>query len=146
MTLLNTQQILETLPHRWPFAFVDKIVELEPGVRAVGIKGVTYNEWFFPGHLPGFPIMPGVIIVEACAQVGGLALMSDPEYKGKQMLFAGINNFRFRKPILPGDSMRIEWTITQKRGRIITAKATVTVEGEIAAEGELSVGITGKEW
>ena len=141
MTILNKQQILDTIPHRWPFAFVDKIVELDPGVRAVGIKGVTYNEWFFPGHFPGFPIHPGVITLETCAQVGVVALMSAPEYKEKRLLFAGINNFRFRKPIFPGDSMRIEFTIIETKGRIIIGSTKVTVEGECAADGELTFAV-----
>ena len=116
-TVLSAQQIQELLPHRWPFLMVDRIIELDPGARAVGLKNVSINEPFFQGHFPDYPIMPGVLIVEALAQVGSVALLSLEENRGKVGFFAGIDSFRFRKPVQPGDVLRMEVSLERMRGR-----------------------------
>ncbi|MDP2953374.1 MAG: 3-hydroxyacyl-ACP dehydratase FabZ [Chloroflexota bacterium] len=138
---LDAREIQGIIPHRWPFLLVDRILELEPGVRAVGIKGVTSGEFFFQGHFPGYPIMPGVLIVEALAQVGSVALLSLPENKGKIGFFAGIDGFRFRHPVYPGDTLRLEVLLTKQRGPVGRGKATATVEGRTVAEGELTFAL-----
>jgi 3-hydroxyacyl-[acyl-carrier-protein] dehydratase len=135
---LNNEQIQALLPHRYPFLLVDRIVALVPGKSAVGIKNVTINEPFFPGHFPGKPIMPGVLIVEAMAQVGGIVLTQLPEVQGMLSLFAGIDRVRFRRPVVPGDRLVIAselLTVKQKRFGKMQAKAEV--EGQLVCEGEL---------
>lgn len=134
---LDTMAIRELLPHRYPFLLVDKVIEMTPGERAVGIKNVTANEEFFQGHFPEYPVMPGVLIVEAMAQVGGVALLSLEEHQGKMALFAGINNVRFKRQVKPGDALRMEVELGQFRRGIGTGTATATVEGEVACKGEL---------
>jgi UDP-N-acetylglucosamine acyltransferase len=133
--------ILKALPHRFPFLLVDKIIELEEGKRAVGIKNVTINEPFFQGHFPNFPIMPGVLQAECMAQVGAYLFLSQPGTEGKLALFAGIDNLRFRRPVLPGDTMRIEVEILKVRGFMGKMKGKITVDGEVAAEGEIMFSI-----
>ncbi len=135
--MLSNQEIQAIIPHRYPFLLVDRIVELEEGVRAVGIKAVTANEPFFQGHFPGFPVMPGVLIVEALAQVGAVVLLKMPENHGKIVLFAGIDGFRFRKQVFPGDVLRLEVQLTRMRGPVGKGAARATVDGDVAAEGEL---------
>ena len=134
---LEAKDIQAILPHRYPFLLVDRIVEVQAGVRAVGIKNVTVNEPFFQGHFPGNPIMPGVLIVEALAQVGAVAVLSLPENKGKLGLFAGIDGFRFRRPVVPGDTLRLEVTLTKVRGPIGKGAGRAEVNGQVVAEGEL---------
>jgi UDP-N-acetylglucosamine acyltransferase len=129
--------ILRTLPHRYPFLLVDKIVELDEGRRAVGIKNVTINEPFFQGHFPGLPIMPGVLILEAMAQVGAVIALKMPENEGKLVYFAGIDQVRFRKPVVPGDQLRIEVEAMKMKGTIGKLKCSAKVDGDIAAEGEI---------
>jgi len=136
------EEIQKVLPHRWPFLLVDRILEKEPGHRAVGIKQVTVNEWFFVGHFPGTPIMPGVLIAEALAQVGAFAILSEEENQGKIILFAGINNFRFRKPVVPGDTLRLEVTLTRRRGPVGWGKAEASVDGEKVADGEITFAVS----
>lgn len=138
---LSAQEIQSIIPHRWPFLLVDRIDELEPGVRAVGVKNVSVNEPFFQGHFPGHPIMPGVLIVEALAQVGAVALLSLEENKGKVGYFAGIDSFRFRRPVHPGDVLRLEVSLTKMRGPIGKGAARAEVDGSIAAEGELTFAL-----
>ncbi|GAB4111055.1 MAG: 3-hydroxyacyl-ACP dehydratase FabZ [Roseiflexaceae bacterium] len=140
--MLNAQQIMELIPHRYPFLLVDKIVELEPGVRAVGEKNVTINEPFFQGHFPGYPIMPGVLIVEALAQTGCVVALSLPEYQGKLGIFAGLDEVRFRKPVYPGDTLRLEVVFEKIRRGIGKAKGSATVNGTVVCEGNLLFAIT----
>lgn len=140
---LNSQQIQEIIPHRWPLLLVDRVLEIEAGVRAVGLKHFTANEQFFLGHFPGNPVVPGVYLVEALAQVGAVAVLSMPGNKGKVPFFAGIDSFRFRRPVVPGDSVRLEVTLTRMRGPIGKGTARATVDGTVVAEGELTFALVG---
>jgi len=136
---LEAADIMSIIPHRYPFLLVDRVVELEPGKRVVGIKQVTANEPQFTGHFPGRPIMPGVLMVEALAQTAGVCVMSLPAYHGKLGLFAGIDDCRFRRLVVPGDTLRLEVVIEKLRGMFGRARATATVEGEVAVEATLSI-------
>ena len=140
----DIRKIMETIPHRYPFLLVDRIIELEPGQRAVGIKNVSANEWFFEGHFPGNPIMPGVLQIEALAQVGAVAALTSEQHAGKLGLFAGIDKVRFRRQVIPGDQLRLEVEMTRQRGPVGKAKATASVNGEVAAEGELTFALVDK--
>jgi 3-hydroxyacyl-[acyl-carrier-protein] dehydratase len=135
--MLNIQEIMAIIPHRFPFLLIDRILELEPGRRAVGEKQVTINEPFFQGHFPDFPIMPGVLIVEALAQTGCVAALSLPEYKEKLGIFAGIDGVRFRKPVYPGDTLRLEVTFDRIRRGIGKGQGVATVGGLVVCEGEI---------
>ena len=137
--MIDINEIMKILPHAYPFLLVDRIVEIESGKRIAGIKNVTYNEPFFPGHFPGHPIMPGVLIVEAMAQTAGvLAFKSMPqEEQGKPVYFLGIDNVRFRKPVVPGDQLRLELEITKHRQAIWGFKGKALVDGKLVAEAEL---------
>jgi len=132
------------LPHRYPFLMVDRLLEVVPGERASGLKNVTINEPFFPGHFPGRPVMPGVLIVEAMAQVGAAALMLLEENKGKLALFAGIDNLRFRRQVLPGDTLLLKMEIIKTRGPIGKGRGTASVGGKLAATGELMFALVDK--
>ncbi|WP_410795701.1 3-hydroxyacyl-ACP dehydratase FabZ [Paenibacillus sp. J5C2022] len=134
---LNINEIQEIIPHRPPFLLIDRILEVEPGGRAVGLKNVTMNEPYFVGHFPGYPVMPGVLIVEALAQVGSVAMLMVEANKGKIGFFAGIDGFRFRDQVKPGDTLTLEVEITRLKGPIGKGKATARVEGKVVAEGEL---------
>ncbi len=135
--MLDVTAIMGRLPHRYPFLLVDRLLELEPGRRAVGIKNVTINEPFFVGHYPGRPIMPGVLILEAMAQIGGLAAYPAEEFAGKVPLFAGVESARFRRVVQPGDQLRIEATVTRARGTVSRIEAVALVDGTKVAEAEL---------
>jgi 3-hydroxyacyl-[acyl-carrier-protein] dehydratase len=137
--MIEINEIMKILPHASPFLLVDRILEVEPGKRIVGIKNVTYNEPFFPGHFPGRPIMPGVLIVEAMAQTAGvLAFKSMPEEDhGRPVYFLGIDNVRFRKLVVPGDQLRLELEITKHRQAIWGFKGKALVDGKLVAEAEL---------
>lgn len=134
---MENKDIRKVLPHRYPFLLVDRIIEIEDGKRAVGIKNVTANEPFFQGHFPDNPIMPGVLIVEAMAQVGGIAVMNIEEYKGKLGLFAGIDKCRFKKVVRPGDQLKLEIVIDSIKMGLVRAKGTAKVGDETAATAEL---------
>ncbi|MCC8046016.1 MAG: 3-hydroxyacyl-ACP dehydratase FabZ [Clostridiales bacterium] len=136
--MLDTKQIMEILPHRSPFLLVDRIDELEPGVRAVGRKAVTYNEPFFAGHFPQEPVMPGVLICEALAQVGAVAILSQEEYKGRLVLFGGINKARFRRKVVPGDVLRLEMEVIKVKGPVGVGKATAYVDDKVCTDAELT--------
>ena len=137
--MIEIKEIMKILPHTYPFLLVDRIVEMELGKRIVGIKNVTYNEPFFPGHFPHRPIMPGVLIVEAMAQTAGvLALKSVPEESQKKpVYFLGIDNVRFRKPVIPGDQLRLELELTRHRQAIWGFKGKAFVDGKLVAEADL---------
>jgi 3-hydroxyacyl-[acyl-carrier-protein] dehydratase len=137
----DIDEIMATIPHRYPFLLVDTIVEHEPGVSAVGIKNVTANEWYFQGHFPEYPVMPGVLIIEALAQVGAFALLSVEENKGKLAFFAGIDKVRFKRQVRPGDTLRLECTIDRMRAGVGFGKARATVGDELVVEGELMFAI-----
>ncbi len=135
--MLTTQEIMAIIPHRYPFLLIDRILELEPGRRAVGEKLVTIGEPFFQGHFPDFPIMPGVLIVESLAQTACVAALSLPEYQGKIGLFAGIDGARFKRPVRPGDTLRLEITLDRMRRGIGRGAGTATVDGQLACEAQL---------
>lgn len=139
--MLNIDEIKAIIPHRYPFLLIDVIEELEQGKRAVGIKNVTANEPFFQGHFPEFPVMPGVLMVEALAQVGAVALLSLDEYKGRIALFAGIDGVRFKRQVRPGDVLRLEIEISKMRGPVGFGNAKATVGGELACSGELMFAV-----
>ncbi|WP_232697869.1 3-hydroxyacyl-ACP dehydratase FabZ [Brevibacillus daliensis] len=144
-TVLDTVQIQEIIPHRYPFLLVDRIVEVEYGKKAVGIKNVTVNEPFFQGHFPGYPVMPGVLIVEALAQVGAVAILGKEENKGKLAFFAGIDNFRFKEQVKPGDTLVLEVEMTRVRGSVGKGNAVARIGEKIAAEGEIMFAIGNKQ-
>ena len=139
--MLDTKQIMEILPHRAPFLLVDRIEELEPGHRAAGRKAVTYNEPFFAGHFPQEPVMPGVLICEALAQVGAVAILSLEENKGKLAFFGGINKARFRRKVVPGDVLRLEVEMVKVKGPIGVGNATAWVDGQVCCEAELTFAV-----
>ena len=139
--MYNTQQIKAMIPHRYPFLLVDRILELEPGKRAVGLKNVTVNEPFFQGHFPEYPVMPGVLIAEALAQVGAAAVLQMEENRGKIGMLAGLDEFRFREPVTPGDTLRLEVEIVRMKGTIGKGHGIATVDGKVAAEGDILFAI-----
>ena len=136
--MLGVKEIEAIIPHRPPFLLVDCVEELEPGVRAVGYKCVTFREDFFRGHFPEEPVMPGVLIIEALAQVGAFAILSVEKNKGKTAYFGAINNAKFRKKVSPGDKLRLECEIIKAKGPVGIGKATATVDGVVAASAELT--------
>ncbi|MBC8591019.1 3-hydroxyacyl-ACP dehydratase FabZ [Wansuia hejianensis] len=141
MKVLSIEDIMEIIPHRYPFLFVDKVKILDPGVKGIGYKNVTINEYYFQGHYPNMPIMPGVIIIETMAQVGVVILLSHEDFKGNIPYFAGINKFRFKRKVIPGDTLRIEVEITKLRGSIGIGQGKAFVEDRLVAEGEFMFAI-----
>ena len=135
---LDVKQIMEIIPHRYPMLLVDKVEVLEPGVRAVGYKNVTMNEPFFQGHFPSNPIMPGVLQIEAMAQLGAIALLSMEQFKGKTPLFGGIKAAKFRGMVVPGDILKLEIEIVKIKGIAGIGKGTASVDGKKVAEAELT--------
>ena len=138
---LTAAQIAQILPHRYPFALVDRILDYEPGQWAIGRKCVTMNEGFFQGHFPGQPVMPGVLILEALAQVGAVAMLALPENKGKIGLFGGVKNARFRRQVTPGDVVELECTIIKQKGPVAVAEARATVDGKPACTAGLTFAL-----
>lgn len=139
--MLNIQEIMEIIPHRYPFLLVDKAEIHEDGQGATGYKNVTMNEPFFQGHFPGLPVMPGVLIIEALAQVGAIALLSQEELKGKIAYFGGIKEAKFRQKVVPGDVLKLECRIIKQRGPMGIGEAVATVDGNVAAKAELIFAI-----
>lgn len=135
--MLSREDIMGIIPHRDPFLLVDRILEIEAGVSAVGEKEVTGDEYFFPGHFPDYPVMPGVLIIEALAQTGAVAVLSLPEFQGKIAFFGGVDNVRFRRQVRPGDVLRLEVTLDKIRRGVGKGKGRATVNGELACEGGL---------
>jgi beta-hydroxyacyl-ACP dehydratase FabZ len=140
--MLDVKQIMELIPHRFPFLLVDRVLELEEGKRIVALKNVTINEPFFQGHFPNYPVMPGVLIIEAMAQAGAVLLFqSKPEWRGNVFYFGGIEKARFRKPVLPGDSLRFEVDLTAQRSRLVKMHGRALVDGELVTETDMSAFI-----
>jgi 3-hydroxyacyl-[acyl-carrier-protein] dehydratase len=143
--LLDIQQIQQIIPHRYPFLLVDRILEVEEGKRAVGIKNVSANEAFFAGHFPEYPVMPGVLIVEALAQVGAVAMLMKEENRGRLAFFTGIDNCRFKKQVKPGDQLRLEVEMIRFKGMIGKGKGVATVDGELVCETEIMFALGEKK-
>jgi len=145
--MIDINEILSILPHRYPFVLVDRILELDPGKRIVGLKNITINEPYFQGHFPGFPIFPGVLIVEAMAQTWGICVFAfHPEdAKTKNLFFSGLDKVRFRRPVIPGDQMMMEMELLKQRGSLWKFRGKATVSEELVAEAELMASVIDKE-
>lgn len=143
--MISITEIQNIIPHRYPFLLVDRILEIEPMKRAVGIKNVTYTEPFFQGHFPGQPVMPGVLLLEAMAQVGGVAMLEPSENRGSIALFAGIDRVKFRKPVVPGDQLRMVAEIIKVRSTMGKLWAEAYVDDQLVAEGEFLFALTKKQ-
>lgn len=139
--MLDSQAIQKIIPHRYPFLLVDRILELEEGKRGVGLKNVSGNEPYFQGHFPGYPVMPGVLIMEALAQVGAVILLKMPEYAGRVALFAGLEEVRFRRQVIPGDQLRLEVELLKLKRGIGVAQGKAYVGDDLAAEGTLKFAV-----
>lgn len=139
--MLRADQIQQILPHRYPFLLIDRITELEVGKRAKGFKNVTINEEFFQGHFPGYPVMPGVLIIEAMAQVGGVALLSSDDFKGRIVFLTGVDNARFKRQVIPGDVLTMEVEFTKLRGTMGKGHGRVTVDDELVCEADILFAI-----
>ncbi len=146
-TIVGIEKILQSLPHRYPFLLVDKVVELEFGKKIVAVKNVTFNEPHFMGHFPNYPIMPGVLIIEAMAQAGALMVTCAPEFKAEEKLvyFMSIDGAKFRKPVVPGDVLELHVNVVQNRGNVWKLDAVVIVDGQKVSEAQLSAMIIDKE-
>jgi 3-hydroxyacyl-[acyl-carrier-protein] dehydratase len=143
--MLDINEIKEIIPHRYPFLLVDRILEVEEGKKAVGIKNVTANEEFFNGHFPNYPVMPGVLIVEALAQVGAVAMLKKEENRGRLAFFTGIDKCRFKRQVKPGDQLKLEVEMIRFKGAIGKGKGVATVDGEVACELEMMFALGEKE-
>lgn len=139
--MLDVNQIMEIIPQRAPFLMIDRVESYVPGEMAVAYKNVCINEWYFDGHFPGNPIMPGVLITEALAQTGAVAILSEEENKGKNALFGGIDKLRFKRQVVPGDVLKLEVKIIKRKGPIGVGEAVATVNGDVAAKGELTFAL-----
>ncbi len=138
---LGADEIERIIPHRYPMLLVDRIVEIEDGVRGTGVKNVTANEWFFEGHFPGNRVMPGVLIVEALAQVAAVTLLRDVDQAGKIPMFGGIEKMRFRRPVTPGDQLRLSFTLERMRGPVGRGAVEASVDGKVVADGVISFAL-----
>lgn len=145
MTIIEADQIEQIIPHRYPFLLVDRIIEIDAGKSATGIKNVTANEWFFEGHFPGRKVMPGVLIVEALAQVAAVALLKGVDHAGKTPMFGGIDKMRFRRPVVPGDQLRLSFVLDKMRGPVGKGTAEATVDGKVAAAGVITFALVDAE-
>lgn len=143
--MLKAEQILSILPHRYPMLLVDRVLEIDPGKRVVGLKNVSMNEPFFMGHWPGQPVMPGVLIVECMAQVSAIMMLSLPDHESQLAFIAGIDKMRFRKPVYPGDAMILEAVMQKKRGPMGVVHIKAHVEGELVAEGEIMFALKDRD-
>jgi len=143
--MFSAQEIMRILPHRYPFLLLDRIVEWDPGKRIVGLKNVTINEPFFTGHFPDYPIMPGVLIVEALAQAGGFLALKAMGKEGNMAFFAGIDNCKFRRPVVPGDQLRLECTVIGHKGPVWKVRGEATVDGVVAVKAELTASMVTRE-
>lgn len=143
--MLEADQIEAIIPHRYPFLLIDRMVEIEEGKHGVGIKNVTANEWFFEGHFPGHKVMPGVLIIEAMAQVAAVTLLKDTDAAGKLPMFGGIDNMRFRRPVVPGDQLRLEFTLEKIRGPVGKGQVRATVDGKLAADGSITFALVARD-
>lgn len=142
--MIDIKEILKLLPHRYPFLLVDRVTELEPGAKAVGIKNVTFNEPFFQGHFPDKPVMPGVLIIEAMAQVAGILAFKSSSL-GRSVYFMSIDKVKFRKPVMPGDQLRSQVEVIHKRGNVWKFSANAFVDDKLATEAEFTAMMTDKE-
>jgi 3-hydroxyacyl-[acyl-carrier-protein] dehydratase len=140
--VLDINEIMKRIPHRYPFLLVDRVTELVPGVSAKGYKNITSNEPFFQGHFPGYPVMPGVLILEALAQLGAVAVLGEPGNQGRLALFTGIDGVRFRRQVVPGDRLDLEIQVLRMKSTMGKAAVKATVEGELAAEGTILFALT----
>jgi 3-hydroxyacyl-[acyl-carrier-protein] dehydratase len=143
--MMDIKDIQKLLPHRYPFLFVDRILEIVPGTKAVGIKNLTFNEEFFQGHFPGNPIMPGVLIIEAMAQVAGILAFQSGATIAKTVYFMSIEKGKFRRPVVPGDQLRLEVSVLQQRGNVWKFSGNAFVEEKIVAEAEFTAMVTDRE-
>ena len=142
---MDIQEIMELIPHRYPFLRIDRVIELIPGEKAVGIKNVTANEWFFQGHFPGMPVMPGVLILEALAQLGAVIVLQDQDNRGKIPVFTGVDKLRFRRQVVPGDQLRLEAELYKVKGRMGKGFVRALVEDKVAVEGEIMFALIERE-
>ncbi|MDD3269171.1 MAG: 3-hydroxyacyl-ACP dehydratase FabZ [Syntrophomonadaceae bacterium] len=144
-TEMNIEAIMKVLPHRYPFLLVDRIIEMVPGEKAVGIKNVTINEPFFIGHFPGSPVMPGVLMIEAMAQVGACAILSDERYQGQLAYLAGVDRIRFKRLAVPGDTLIITTEFSNMKGNIGKGKSSIKIDDQTVCGGEFLFALAGKE-
>jgi 3-hydroxyacyl-[acyl-carrier-protein] dehydratase len=143
--MMDIKEIQKLLPHRYPFLLVDRIIDIEPGIKAVGIKNVTINEEFFQGHFPGHPVMPGVLIIEALAQVAGVLAFRSGAGEGRSVYFLSIEKAKFRKPVIPGDQLRLEISVLQQRGNVWKFSGNAVVEEKVVAEAEFTAMLTDRD-
>jgi len=143
--MMDIKWIQNFLPHRYPFLLVDRVIEIDPGKKAVGIKNVTMNEEFFQGHFPGNPIMPGVLIIEAMAQLAGVLAFNSGANKGTSVYFLSIEKAKFRRPVVPGDQIKLEITVSQHRGNVWKFSGSAVVDEKVAAEAEFTAMVTDRE-